>query len=397
MKTTRYITHYTTLLLGSLSVACSKHIKNYMEEPVTARRQNIEAVFPNVFKSGSDIYVDSTPIYAIPGYTILPFADEGRNHYDNRQKGFNINYLIQHYTVIDFNRTLRLFTAPLKDSRVSSHYVITQKEVADKLLQLLESTLPPLQFKALKASLTKEQWAHLDNEPFNLIVNGGEVVQVVPEDKSARHAGISYWEDDNQLNNTSIGIEHVNQGHDGNEQSDIIHKWYAFDKKQMEVSGEISKGIIKKYAIKPYHVLGHADIAPHRKQDPGVYFPWEELYNHYKVGAWLDEQEKYQNEGKRNITERYGADHTLPDEIDPKFFLEKLKEYGYNIRDEKGNIIEIDHFNVYDSSQWAKVLPIVKAFRAHFSANKNPDAYNNQALTQEDIYWVWALTEKYKR
>jgi N-acetylmuramoyl-L-alanine amidase len=67
--------------------------------------------------------------------------------------------------------------------------------------------------------------------------------------------------------------------------------WYPFDKDQVRSLGLLSQSIVKKYNIKPYNVVGHSDIAANRKQDPGILFPWRELYQTYKVGAWLENEE----------------------------------------------------------------------------------------------------------
>jgi len=110
-----------------------------------------------------------------------------------------------------------------------------------------------------------------------LIKNSGEIVTLVPDLYIAWHAGQSSWKDLNSLNKDSIGIEINNPGHDFN--------YKKFSKKQINSILKLSKFLIKKYKIKPKNILGHSDVSPHRKKDPGEKFPWKYLANN-KVGIW---------------------------------------------------------------------------------------------------------------
>ena len=97
-----------------------------------------------------------------------------------------------------------------------------------------------------------------------LIKNNGEVVMMVPDLYIAWHAGKSYWKNFKSLNKNSIGIEISNPGHN--------LRYKKFSKKQVQSILKISKFLIRKYKIKKKNILGHSDIAPNRKKDPGEKF-----------------------------------------------------------------------------------------------------------------------------
>ena len=105
----------------------------------------------------------------------------------------------------------------------------------------------------------------------------GQIVRIVPDLYIAWHAGISSWKKDNLLNSKSIGIEISNPGHDNN--------YRNFNKKQINSVVKLSKLLKKKYKIKKENILGHSDIAPLRKKDPGEKFPWKLLYKN-KICLW---------------------------------------------------------------------------------------------------------------
>ena len=110
-----------------------------------------------------------------------------------------------------------------------------------------------------------------------LIKKSGEIVTMVPDLYIAWHAGESFWKKYTNLNKNSIGIEITNSGHDIN--------YKNFTKIQIKSLIKLCKFLIKKYKIKPNNVLGHSDIAPDRKKDPGEKFPWNLLYKN-KVSIW---------------------------------------------------------------------------------------------------------------
>ena len=102
-----------------------------------------------------------------------------------------------------------------------------------------------------------------------LIKRNGEILILVPEFYEAWHAGFSNWKNYNHLNKNSIGIEITNPGHQ--------HGYKSFSKKQIFSLKKLLKYLIKKFNIKKKNVLGHSDISPDRKKDPGEKFPWRKL------------------------------------------------------------------------------------------------------------------------
>ncbi len=123
--------------------------------------------------------------------------------------------------------------------------------------------------------------AYLDKEcalsPHYLVDINGHITQFVDEENRAWHAGKSYWEGDDDINSTSIGIEIVNGGH--------VHNLPHFPSLQINALINLCQDIIKRHSISPLNVLGHSDIAPGRKLDPGEIFPWKHLAEH-GIGFW---------------------------------------------------------------------------------------------------------------
>ena len=103
-----------------------------------------------------------------------------------------------------------------------------------------------------------------------LISKKGKIFQLVQDNDIAWHAGKSKWKNDVNLNSKSIGIELVNKGFEN------------FPTKQILSLIDILRALKKKYRIKQSYVLGHEDISPGRKIDPGPKFPWKILYK-YKL------------------------------------------------------------------------------------------------------------------
>ena len=109
------------------------------------------------------------------------------------------------------------------------------------------------------------------------ITKSGKLIQMVPDLYVAWHAGKSKWGNQKSLNFKSIGIENSNPGHK--------YGYKAFTDNQIKCLIKLSKFIIKKYNIKKNKILGHSDIAPLRKIDPGEKFPWK-LLSRKKIGIW---------------------------------------------------------------------------------------------------------------
>jgi N-acetylmuramoyl-L-alanine amidase len=117
-----------------------------------------------------------------------------------------------------------------------------------------------------------------------LINRKGQITQMVNDNQVAWHAGKSKWKNFKNLNENSIGIELVNKGHEFGYQN--------FSSIQITNLINLCKDLKKKYLIKKENFLGHSDIAPLRKLDPGEKFPWKRL-SKYKLGNW------YEGRGKK--------------------------------------------------------------------------------------------------
>jgi N-acetylmuramoyl-L-alanine amidase len=102
-----------------------------------------------------------------------------------------------------------------------------------------------------------------------VVAEDGQIVRLVPEEKRAWHAGRSYWRGMTALNACSIGIEIVNPGHE--------HGYRPFPEEQIEALIPLVSEIKERHHITRGNVVGHSDIAPARKQDPGELFPWNRL------------------------------------------------------------------------------------------------------------------------
>ena len=142
------------------------------------------------------------------------------------------------------------------------------------------------------------------------VKKNGKILILVPDLYVAWHAGISSWKNYKNLNNHSIGIEISNSGHD--------NKYEKFNKKQVNSIVKLTKFLIKKYRIKSNFILGHSDISPDRKKDPGEKFPWEYL-SKKKIGYWHNFNKKYLLT-KRNLEIRKS------DKIN---FINNLYKIGY--------------------------------------------------------------------
>ena len=167
------------------------------------------------------------------------------NFNSSKRRGSDIKYIIFHYTGMKSeNGAIKRLTD--KNSKVSCHY---------------------------------------------LIKSNGKIIQMVPDLYVAWHAGISSWRKDFFLNFKSIGIEISNPGHQ--------HGYKNFKKKQIKSIIELSKILKKKYKIKNEDILGHSDIAPLRKKDPGEKFPWKLLHKE-KLSLWHNISKK-RSKNLRNL------------------------------------------------------------------------------------------------
>ncbi len=142
------------------------------------------------------------------------------------------------------------------------------------------------------------------------IKNNGKILNLVPDLYTAWHAGISNWKNYVSLNDHSIGIEIHNPGH--------LHGYKKFSKNQISSLIRLLNHLLKKYKIRKENVLGHSDISPNRKKDPGEKFPWE-LLSKKNLCDWHNlKEEKIQKLRKIKLT--------ISEE---KTFFKNLYKIGY--------------------------------------------------------------------
>ncbi len=235
---------------------------------------------------------------------------------DNRVK-----FLVMHYTAVDDKESLKTLTS----GNVSSHYLIPTKP------------------------------NYVDGKPV--------VFALVSEDKRAWHAGLSQWGNSAGLNDGSIGIEIVNYGY--NEQG-TLREWLPYTAEQLSTITMMMKDIIQRYGIEPQNVVGHSDIAPQRKVDPGPLFPWAELAKQ-GIGAWPDDE---------TVT-FYLAGRAASEPVDIANFQTLLAKYGY----------QTPTTGILDP----ETQKVVSAFQMHFRPNDIkgiPDAQSEAILM--------ALIDKYR-
>ena len=139
-----------------------------------------------------------------------------------------------------------------------------------------------------------------------LVTEAGEVVRLVPEDRRAWHAGVSFWRGIKDVNSASVGIELDHPGH--------ARGYRAFDTRQIDALVPLLARICEAHDVPRANVVGHSDVAPARKTDPGELFPWERLA---KYGLALPRPTKletgdtFDNEAKLFLAlERFGYDIT---------------------------------------------------------------------------------------
>jgi len=139
-----------------------------------------------------------------------------------------------------------------------------------------------------------------------LISEAGEVIRLVPEDKRAWHAGASAWRGMRDVNSASIGIELDHPGHAGG--------YRAFAPEQIAALMPLLHRIVRAYDIPRANVVGHSDVAPQRKIDPGELFPWEVLADHHLClprPEKLELGDPFSNDGAFFLAlERFGYDIT---------------------------------------------------------------------------------------
>ena len=242
--------------------------------------------------------------------------------YISRGKEERIKFIILHYTALDNVGSIRELTGG-----VSAHFLVLDED---------------------------------DNKIYNL----------VPLEQRAWHAGASAFRGRTNINDTSVGIEIVNDGIAKEYRSDP-NPYHPYDHYvdykpiQIEKAAQIIKYVAEKYNIPARNIVAHSDIAPSRKKDPGAKFPWKELYDKYNIGAWYDESDKqtFMDEEKFKAT----SIREIKDE---------LRKYGY----------EINRLDEWDKES----KDVVYAFQLHF----NPKNATGE-MDLETFAILKALNKKY--
>ncbi len=139
----------------------------------------------------------------------------------------------------------------------------------ERALPVTMAVLHYTEMESAEASLARLTEPEAKVSAHYLIGEDGEVVRLVPEDKRAWHAGASYWRGHRDVNSASIGIELDNPGH--------ANGYRAFPDAQIEALLPLLHRIVREHDIPRANVVGHSDVAPARKTDPGELFPWERL------------------------------------------------------------------------------------------------------------------------
>ena len=137
-----------------------------------------------------------------------------------------------------------------------------------------------------------------------LIKGNGGIAQIVSDGMRAWHGGRGSWRGLPDINSLSLGVEIVNWGYDGVHVPEEVdrsscvtlsgspHKWFPFPEEQFQSIAKLLTDFKERWNIQPHFFIGHSDIAPGRKVDPGPLFPWERLYREFGIGAWVDDLEQ---------------------------------------------------------------------------------------------------------
>jgi len=268
----------------------------------------------------------------LAGCSSLDMIDRPSENQNSR-----VNFLVLHFTSENFSESMRLLTQRT-DNPVSVHYLVP--------------------------------------EPGDETYSGRtlKIHRLVPEHRRAWHAGKSYWSGTTALNDTSIGIEIVNQSAcvDNDPETDSptpeeqTCTFHSYAEAQIDLVILLARDILDRNPdIDPVDVIGHGDIAPGRRVDPGPRFPWKRLFDH-GIGAWYDDE----------TVARYRRQFDQ-DQPDLATVQGALSAYGY----------QVDQTGEND----AQTRFVIRAFQMHF----RPSAYPGVADV-ETVSILFALVEKYR-
>lgn len=237
--------------------------------------------------------------------------------------GKRVRFLVLHYTAQDFSESIKSLTT----GAASAHYLIPD----------------PTDSSYIAAG-------HKGQKIFNLVA----------EEDRAWHAGVSQWAGRSGLNDTSIGIEIVNQATD----VDGVFTFPDYEASQILALKQLAINILQRYPdMMPKNVIAHSDIAVGRKSDPGPKLPWKELAE-AGIGAWYDDSIKHK------YLRRFNCQMPGREQV-----VEAFASYGYGI--------DAPASDVFFSA-------LVRAFQLHF----RPENYNG-VLDAETCAILYALNEKY--
>lgn len=186
------------------------------------------------------------------------------------------------------------------------HAVVPSPNFNERELPISMLVLHYTEMQPVETALAKLTDPDAQVSAHYLISEDGVVTQLVPEEKRAWHAGASYWRGHKDVNSASIGIELDHPGHAGG--------YREFSDAQFDALVPLVARIVKRYNIPRANVVGHSDVAPARKIDPGELFPWDRLAEY---GLCLPKPDKlelgdpFDNDGAFYLAlERFGYDIT---------------------------------------------------------------------------------------
>jgi len=192
--------------------------------------------------------------------------------YDSANQDSRVLFLVIHYSVADLPLSIKVLTE--RPHEVSAHYLVSD-----------------------------------DERPV--------IYRLVPEERRAWHSGASHWRGHSMLNAGSIGIEIVHPGF--RLRPDGTREYLPYPPAQIEAVVALVKDIVRRHAIRPERIVGHSDVLPQHKEDPGPMFPWKRLADEGLI-AWPDAQ--------RVAAQRAIYEQQLPG---PPWFQDMLGKHGFAV------------------------------------------------------------------